>query len=97
MCLACLRPSGITAGISCLAHARYKVCWTPETSSEVHAKVAKRLVDCLRRNEGLYVKFGQAMSTMELRLVMIALCSGGFSGMPLYSSSHCIFNVQPAA
>ena len=42
------------------------MCWTPETSNDVHAKVAKRLVDCLRRNEGLYVKFGQAMSTMEL-------------------------------
>lgn len=30
--------------------------------------MAKRLVDCLRRNEGLYVKFGQAMSTMEAHL-----------------------------
>ncbi|CAE7503252.1 unnamed protein product [Symbiodinium natans] len=47
---------------------QYKVCWTPETSNEVHAKVAKRLVECLRRNEGLYVKFGQAMSTMDLIL-----------------------------
>ena len=45
------------------------MCWTPETSNEVHAKVAKRLVECLRRNEGLYVKFGQAMSTMDLALV----------------------------
>jgi hypothetical protein len=44
---------------------RYKVCWTPETSDLVHGRVAKRLVDCLRRNEGLYVKFGQAMSTMD--------------------------------
>ena len=44
---------------------QYKVCWTPETSDVVHGRVAKRVVDCLRRNEGLYVKFGQAMSTME--------------------------------
>ncbi len=44
---------------------QYKVCWTPETSDVVHGRVAKRVVDCLRRNEGLYVKFGQAMSTMD--------------------------------
>ncbi|OLQ07116.1 ABC1 family protein C10F6.14c [Symbiodinium microadriaticum] len=47
---------------------QYKVCWTPETSNDIHAKVAKRLVECLRRNEGLYVKFGQAMSTMDVIL-----------------------------
>mmetsp|Transcript_66782 Transcript_66782/g.157270 ORF Transcript_66782/g.157270 Transcript_66782/m.157270 type:complete len:585 (+) Transcript_66782:37-1791(+) len=47
---------------------QYKVCWTPETSCDVHAKVAARLVDCLRRNEGLYVKLGQAMSTMDIVL-----------------------------
>ncbi|CAK9078849.1 ABC1 family protein C10F6.14c [Durusdinium trenchii] len=47
---------------------QYKICWTPETSDVVHARVAKRLVDCLRRNEGLYVKFGQAMSTMDIVL-----------------------------
>eukprot|EP00435_Cladocopium_sp_Y103_P048611 s643_g14.t1 len=47
---------------------QYKVCWTPETSDLVHGRVAKRLVDCLRRNEGLYVKFGQAMSTMDIVL-----------------------------
>eukprot|EP00439_Symbiodinium_sp_Y106_P038749 s2950_g4.t1 len=33
---------------------QYKVCWTPETSNDVHAKVAKRLVECLRRNEGAH-------------------------------------------
>lgn len=47
---------------------QYKVCWTPETSDVVHGRVAKRVVDCLRRNEGLYVKFGQAMSTMDIIL-----------------------------
>lgn len=44
------------------------MCWTPENSNVVHGRVAKRLVDCLRRNEGLYVKFGQAMSTMDIVL-----------------------------
>ncbi|CAJ1344095.1 unnamed protein product [Effrenium voratum] len=47
---------------------QYKVNWTPETCDEVHGRVAKRLVACLRTNEGLYVKFGQAMSTMDVIL-----------------------------
>jgi len=46
----------------------YKVRWTPETSDDVHDRVSKRLVDCLKRNEGLYVKFGQAMATMDVVL-----------------------------
>lgn len=46
----------------------YKVRWTPETSDDVHARVSKRLVDCLKRNEGLYVKFGQGMATMDVVL-----------------------------
>lgn len=43
----------------------YKLRWTPETSDEVHARVSKRLVNCMRENEGLYVKFGQALGTMD--------------------------------
>jgi len=46
----------------------YKVRWTPETSHEVHARVAKQLVACMKKNEGLYVKFGQAMATMDVIL-----------------------------
>eukprot|EP00928_Gymnodinium_smaydae_P028428 TRINITY_DN21688_c0_g2_i1.p1 TRINITY_DN21688_c0_g2~~TRINITY_DN21688_c0_g2_i1.p1 ORF type:complete len:585 (+),score=111.00 TRINITY_DN21688_c0_g2_i1:39-1793(+) len=46
----------------------YKVRWSPETSCEIHARVAASLVDCMKKNEGLYVKFGQAMSTMDVVL-----------------------------
>jgi len=46
----------------------YKVRWTPESSNEVHARVAKQLVSCMKKNEGLYVKFGQAMATMDVVL-----------------------------
>lgn len=46
----------------------YKVRWTPETSGEVHARVAQQVVACMRKNEGLYVKFGQAMATMDVVL-----------------------------
>lgn len=64
--VACFRLILLTS--TCDSVGRYKVCWTPETSDLVHGRVAKRLVDCLRRNEGLYVKFGQAMSTMDTLL-----------------------------
>lgn len=47
---------------------QYKVNWTPETAAEVHAIVAQRLVACLRENEGLYVKFGQALASMDIIL-----------------------------
>eukprot|EP00931_Biecheleriopsis_adriatica_P119411 TRINITY_DN94633_c0_g1_i1.p1 TRINITY_DN94633_c0_g1~~TRINITY_DN94633_c0_g1_i1.p1 ORF type:complete len:556 (+),score=80.07 TRINITY_DN94633_c0_g1_i1:28-1695(+) len=46
----------------------YKVQWTPETSEAVHARVSRQLVDCLKKNEGLYVKFGQGMATMDVVL-----------------------------
>mmetsp|Transcript_50158 Transcript_50158/g.160529 ORF Transcript_50158/g.160529 Transcript_50158/m.160529 type:complete len:572 (+) Transcript_50158:62-1777(+) len=46
----------------------YKLRWTPETSSAVHARVARRLVACLKQNEGLYVKFGQALASMDVIL-----------------------------
>eukprot|EP00927_Polykrikos_kofoidii_P073189 TRINITY_DN69260_c0_g1_i1.p1 TRINITY_DN69260_c0_g1~~TRINITY_DN69260_c0_g1_i1.p1 ORF type:complete len:583 (+),score=75.55 TRINITY_DN69260_c0_g1_i1:41-1789(+) len=47
---------------------QYKIQWTPENASDVHTKVAKRVVACLRSNEGLYVKFGQAMASMDVIL-----------------------------
>lgn len=46
----------------------YKVRWTPETSSEVHARVARSVVACLMGNEGLYVKFGQVLMSMDMVL-----------------------------
>ena len=47
---------------------QYKVIWTPDNASEVHAKVARMLVDTCKRNEGLYVKFGQALASMAFAL-----------------------------
>eukprot|EP01064_Diplonema_japonicum_P032497 TRINITY_DN6122_c1_g4_i1.p1 TRINITY_DN6122_c1_g4~~TRINITY_DN6122_c1_g4_i1.p1 ORF type:complete len:517 (+),score=51.25 TRINITY_DN6122_c1_g4_i1:53-1603(+) len=43
---------------------QYKVVWTPENSGEVHERVAQRIVECLKKNEGMYVKFGQQLTTM---------------------------------
>ena len=47
---------------------QYKVVWTPENASEVNGRVARRLVDTCKRNEGLYVKFGQALASMAFAL-----------------------------
>jgi aarF domain-containing kinase len=47
---------------------QYKVVWTPENAPEVNARVARRLVDTCKRNEGLYVKFGQALASMAFAL-----------------------------
>ena len=47
---------------------QYKIIWTPETSSEVHARVARRIVDTCKENEGLFVKFGQLLGSMQLAL-----------------------------
>jgi len=46
----------------------YKVRWSPADSEDIHARVSNRLVECIRKNEGLYVKFGQAMATMDVIL-----------------------------
>eukprot|EP01063_Lacrimia_lanifica_P005134 TRINITY_DN12952_c0_g1_i1.p1 TRINITY_DN12952_c0_g1~~TRINITY_DN12952_c0_g1_i1.p1 ORF type:complete len:595 (+),score=214.14 TRINITY_DN12952_c0_g1_i1:60-1844(+) len=43
---------------------QYKVVWTPENSSEVNRNVARAITETLRANEGMYVKFGQQLSTM---------------------------------
>jgi len=47
---------------------QYKIIWTPETAAEVHARVARRLVDTCKKNEGLYVKFGQVLASMAFAL-----------------------------
>ena len=47
---------------------QYKVNWSPETASDVHARVARRVVDTCKANEGLYVKFGQVLSSMTFVL-----------------------------
>ena len=46
----------------------YKFIWTPYNASEVHGRVARRIVDTCKTNEGLYVKFGQLMGSMEMAL-----------------------------
>ena len=43
---------------------QYKVVWTVENSSDTHRRVARAIVDCLNRNEGMYIKFGQQLTTM---------------------------------
>jgi aarF domain-containing kinase len=47
---------------------QYKFVWTPETASEINTKVARRLVETCKKNEGLYVKFGQALASMAFAL-----------------------------
>jgi predicted unusual protein kinase regulating ubiquinone biosynthesis (AarF/ABC1/UbiB family) len=46
----------------------YKLIWTPYNASEVHTRVARRIVDTCKLNEGLYVKFGQVMGSMEVAM-----------------------------
>jgi aarF domain-containing kinase len=46
--------------------AEYKFVWTPHNASEVNERVARRIVDCCKRNEGLYVKFGQVLGSMQV-------------------------------
>ena len=46
----------------------YKLLWTPYNSSEVHSRVARRIVDTCIQNEGLYVKFGQVMGSLEMAM-----------------------------
>lgn len=51
-------------GTGCFILYQYKIKWTPENSSDVHKAVAERIVYCCLENEGLYVKFGQSLSSM---------------------------------
>lgn len=46
----------------------YKYKWTLENFSDCHRDVAQRLVFCFKQNEGLYVKFGQALASMNFIL-----------------------------
>ena len=43
----------------------YKLVWTPENSDEVHRRVAHAMAQCLNKNGGMYIKFGQQMTTMS--------------------------------
>lgn len=47
---------------------QYKVQWTPENASEIDRKVVRAIVDTCKKNEGLYVKFGQALASMAFAL-----------------------------
>lgn len=43
----------------------YKVRWSPDTAERHHERVAQLIVDCIHRNEGLYVKFGQVIASVN--------------------------------
>lgn len=43
----------------------YKVRWSPDTAERHHERVARRIVHCIHRNEGLYVKFGQVLASVN--------------------------------
>lgn len=47
---------------------QYKIVWTPEKASEVHARVARAITDTCIANEGLYVKIGQVLGSMAFAL-----------------------------
>jgi aarF domain-containing kinase len=46
----------------------YKFRWTPENASDVHGRVARLIVDTCKANEGLFVKFGQLLGSMQVAL-----------------------------
>ena len=56
----CMRAAGV--GIFLIY--QYKVNWTVENASEIHSLVASRITDMLNTNGGMYVKFGQTLTTM---------------------------------
>lgn len=56
----------IQTGLFVFVH--YKFLWTPENSSSIHAKVGRRIADTCLKNEGLYVKFGQVLSSLNFVL-----------------------------
>jgi aarF domain-containing kinase len=43
----------------------YKYYFSAENASEVHQRVADRLLHVFRKNGGLYVKFGQGIASMN--------------------------------
>ena len=47
---------------------QYKLIWTPDNACEVHSRVARKIADTCLANEGLYVKFGQILSSMAFAL-----------------------------
>lgn len=46
----------------------YKFIWTPENSSDIHGRVARLIVETCKDNEGLFVKFGQLLGSMQVAL-----------------------------
>ncbi len=55
-------------GTACYIAFLYKFMYSDQNSTEIHTKVARAIVDCCKANEGLYVKFGQALSTFDFVL-----------------------------
>ncbi|KAF4654415.1 CUGBP Elav-like member 5 [Perkinsus olseni] len=47
---------------------QYKRVWNADNASEVHRRVAEEIVATCKRNEGLYVKIGQVLCSMEVAL-----------------------------
>ncbi|KAF4673304.1 CUGBP Elav-like member 5 [Perkinsus chesapeaki] len=47
---------------------QYKRVWNADNASEVHERVARRIVDTCKTNEGLYVKIGQVLCSLEVAL-----------------------------
>eukprot|EP00002_Diphylleia_rotans_P039399 TRINITY_DN9121_c0_g1_i1.p1 TRINITY_DN9121_c0_g1~~TRINITY_DN9121_c0_g1_i1.p1 ORF type:complete len:355 (-),score=70.59 TRINITY_DN9121_c0_g1_i1:55-1119(-) len=43
----------------------YKYHFTPENASEIHQRVASRLLYVFQKNGGLYIKFGQGIASMN--------------------------------
>ena len=53
------------AGVGIFTIVNYKFLWSPENSSAVNSRVAQAITNCCLENEGLYVKIGQALNSME--------------------------------
>ncbi|CAM9620863.1 unnamed protein product, partial [Ectocarpus fasciculatus] len=49
-------------------YVNYKFVWSPEAASEVHSRVAREIVETCKANEGLFVKFGQLLGSMQVAL-----------------------------
>eukprot|EP01060_Flectonema_neradi_P005459 TRINITY_DN1363_c11_g1_i1.p1 TRINITY_DN1363_c11_g1~~TRINITY_DN1363_c11_g1_i1.p1 ORF type:complete len:513 (+),score=44.31 TRINITY_DN1363_c11_g1_i1:40-1578(+) len=43
---------------------QYKINWTPENAGDIHTLVARHITQMLNKNGGMYIKFGQTLTTM---------------------------------
>lgn len=59
-----IRRSMRAGGVGLFTIVNYKFLWSPETSHEVNARVARAISNVCLENEGLYVKIGQAINSM---------------------------------